>query len=387
MRRRRYDEELLNKLKKQKEKGILYEALTKPAEPPYFRMVLKRPEETEEDWNALLSWSDYWRHPVKDSSGRPLWHIDEKGKNTKSFGRQTLPVRVFVDRPEDAFTLLSMNGEKREFLSRLKEVDEKNGALKEWFIHYYPRIRSEEFYPLFFPIADFFKKQEEKGGYLRELSIPGVDTKFLEKHAFLVRTLWNALFPENQVDSNEEMKEKLFIKEVPTPAICARSLDDTMLFCGVRKFFLSNDEVARFNPPHKRIFITENKVNGYTFPDAKGSLILFGMGYGVLELARQAKWLEKKEIYYWGDLDADGFNILSALRHILPNVHSFLMDRDTLLAYVDRKIRDTGNTSVIPDRLTVSEKMAWKEIHDHGWRLEQERIPSDEVEWAVEQLE
>ena len=387
MRRRRYDEELLNKLKKQEEKGTLYEALTKPAEPPYFRMVLKRPEETEEDWNALLSWSDYWRHPVKDSSGRPLWHIDEKGKNTKSFGRQTLPVRVFVDSPKDAFTLLSMNREKREFLSCLKQVDERNGALKDWFIHYYPRIRSEGFYPLFFPIADFFKKQEEKGGYLRELSIPGVDTKFLEKHAFLVRTLWNALFPENQVDSNEGMKEKLFIKEVPTPAICARSLDDTMLFCGVRKFFLSNDEVARFNPPHRRIFITENKVNGYTFPHAKDSLILFGMGYGVLELARQAKWLEEKEVYYWGDLDSDGFNILSALRHILPHVHSFLMDRETLLAYVDRNIRDTGNTTVIPDRLTVSEKMAWKEVHDHGWRLEQERIPSDEVEWAVEQLE
>lgn len=385
--RKRYDEDLLKKLKKQEEKGTLYEALTKETEPPYFRMVLKRPEETEEDWNALLSWSDYWRHPAKDSSGRPLWNIDEKGKNTKSFGRQTLPVRVFIDSPKDAFALLSMNREKREFLSRLKEVDERNGALKDWFIHYYPRIRSEGFYPLFFPIADFFKKQEEKGGYLRELSIPGVDTKFLEKHAFLVRTLWNALFPENQVDSNEEMKEKLFIKEVPTPAICARSLDDTMLFCGVRKFFLSNDEVARFNPPHRRIFITENKVNGYTFPHAKDSLILFGMGYGVLELARQAKWLEEKEVYYWGDLDSDGFNILSALRHILPHVHSFLMDRETLLAYVDRNIRDTGNTTVIPDRLTVSEKMAWKEVHDHGWRLEQERIPSDEVEWAVEQLE
>lgn len=385
--RKRYDEDLLKKLKKQEEKGTLYEALTKEIEPPYFRMVLKRPEETEEDWNALLSWSDYWRHPVKDSSGRPLWHIDEKGKNTKSFGRQTLPVRVFIDSPKDAFALLSMNREKREFLSRLKEVDERNGALKDWFIHYYPRIRSEGFYPLFFPIADFFKKQEEKGGYLRELSIPGVDTKFLEKHAFLVRTLWNALFPENQVDSNEEMKEKLFIKEVPTPAICARSLDDTMLFCGVRKFFLSNDEVARFNPPHRRIFITENKVNGYTFPHAKDSLILFGMGYGVLELARQAKWLEEKEVYYWGDLDSDGFNILSALRHILPHVHSFLMDRETLLAYVDRNIRDTGNTTVIPDRLTVSEKMAWKEVHDHGWRLEQERIPSDEVERAVGQLE
>lgn len=387
MRRKSYDEELLKKLKRQEEKGTLYEALTKEMEPPYFRMPLKRPEETENDWHALLSWSDYWHHPVKDSNGYPLWHIEEKGKNTKSFGRQTLPVRVFVDTPDDAFALLGMKKEKREFLTMLREVEEKADDLTPWFLHYFPRIREEGFYPLFFGIADFFWKQEEKGGYLREISIPGVDTKFLEKHSFLVRTLWNALFPDKQVESNEEMKQRLFIKEVPTPTICARSLDDSMRFCGVRKFFLSSDEVASFRPPQKRIFITENKVNGYTFPDAKDCLILFGMGYGVLELAKEAKWLAEKEVYYWGDLDSDGFNILSALRHILPQVHSFLMDRDTLLAYVDKSIKDTGNTSVVPDNLTVSEKMAWKEIHDHGWRLEQERIPTDEVEWAVEQME
>jgi hypothetical protein len=387
LRRKSYDEELLKKLKRQEERGILYEALTKEIEPPYFKMPLKRPEETENDWHALLSWSDYWHHPVKDTNGRPLWHIEEKGKNTKSFGRQTLPVRVFVDTPEDAFAILGMKKEKKEFLTMLGEVEEKADDLTEWFLHYFPRIREEGFYPLFFGIAHFFREQEEKGGYLREISIPGVDTKFMERHSFLVRTLWNALFPDKQVESNEEMKQHLFIKEVPAPTICARSLDESIRFFGVRKFFLSNDEVASFHPPQKRIFITENKVNGYTFPHAKDSLILFGMGYGVLELAKEAKWLGEKDVYYWGDLDSDGFNILSSLRHILPNVHSFLMDRDTLLAYVDKRIKDTGNRSVVPDNLTVTEKMAWKEIHDHGWRLEQERIPLDEVEWALEQMD
>nr|WP_296953753.1 DUF2220 domain-containing protein [uncultured Dialister sp.] len=135
------------------------------------------------------------------------------------------------------------------------------------------------------------------------------------------------------------------------------------------------------------MFITENKVNGYTFPDCKDSLILFGMGYGVLELARKVPWLRDREVYYWGDLDSDGFNILSALRHLLPDVKSFLMDRDTLLSFVDPLIKDTGNTASIPDNLTVSEKMAWKEVHDHGWRLEQERIPLSEVEWAVQEIE
>lgn len=112
MRRRQYDGELLKKLKKREEKGSLYEGLVIEEEGPWLRMVLKRPEETEEDWGSLLSWSDYWRNPVKDGA-RPLWRIDEGKKNTKAFGRQTLPVRVFVDRAEDGFALLGMKkGEK-----------------------------------------------------------------------------------------------------------------------------------------------------------------------------------------------------------------------------------------------------------------------------------
>ena len=203
-----------------------------------------------------------------------------------------------------------------------------------------------------------------------------------------MRTLWNALFPENTAESSDELWEKLFVQKVPTPSICVRSLDEHLRLAGVRKLFLSQDDIADFQPPHRRIFITENKVNGYTFPDAEDSLILFGMGYGVLEMAESAPWLADKEIYYWGDLDHDGFNILSNLRKVLPEmkIHSFLMDKETLLAYVDPKVKDTGNTTTIPDCLTVSEKMAWKLIHDNGWRLEQERIPHEEVEWAVESL-
>ena len=100
-----------------------------------------------------------------------------------------------------------------------------------------------------------------------------------------MRTLWNALFPENTAESSDELWEKLFVQKVPTPSICVRSLDEHLRFAGGRKLFLSQDDIADFLPPHRRIFITENKVNGYTFPDAEDSLILFGMGYGVLEMA------------------------------------------------------------------------------------------------------
>ena len=386
--RRKFDEPLRKKLSRLEANGKLYVALAEGTEVPYLSMPLKRPQDIETSWDELLAWQDFWRKAPKASGGHPLWHVEEKRKQTASFGKQLMPVRIFIDTPEDAMALLGLTKKKKEFLAGLSAIESQMPSLRDWYLTYFVRISAEDFFPVVLSIARFMLEQEQREGYLREMAIPGVDTKFLENHNFLVRTLWNALFPENTAESSDELWEKLFVQKVPTPSICVRSLDEHLRFSGVRKLFLSQDDIADFQPPHRRIFITENKVNGYTFPDAEDSLILFGMGYGVLEMAESAPWLADKEIYYWGDLDHDGFNILSNLRKVLPEmkIHSFLMDKETLLAYVDPKVKDTGNTTTIPDYLTVSEKMAWKLIHDNGWRLEQERIPHEEVEWAVERL-
>lgn len=386
--RRKFDEPLRKKLSRLEANGKLYVALAEGSEVPYLSMPLKRPQDIETSWDELLAWQDFWRKAPKASGGHSLWHVEEKRKQTASFGKQLMPVRVFIDTPEDAMALLGLTKKKKEFLAGLSAVESQRPSLCDWYLTYFGRISAEDFFPVALSIARFMLEQEQREGYLREMAIPGVDTKFLENHNFLVRTLWNALFPENTAESSDELWEKLFVQKVPTPSICVRSLDEHLRFAGVRKLFLSQDDIADFQPPHRRIFITENKVNGYTFPDAEDSLILFGMGYGVLEMAESAPWLADKEIYYWGDLDHDGFNILSNLRKVLPEmkIHSFLMDKETLLTYVDPKVKDTGNTTTIPDYLTVSEKMAWKLIHDNGWRLEQERIPHEKVEWAVESL-
>ena len=386
--RRKFDEPLRKKLSRLEANGKLYVALAEGSEVPYLSMPLKRPQDIETSWDELLAWQDFWRKAPKASGGHPLWHAEEKRKQTASFGKQLMPVRIFIDTPEDAMALLGLTKKKKEFLAGLSAIESQMPSLRDWYLTYFVRISAEDFFPMALSIARSMLAQEQREGYLREMAIPGVDTKFLENHNFLVRTLWNALFSENTAESSDELWEKLFVQKVPTPSICVRSLDEHLRFAGVRKLFLSQDDIADFQPPHRRIFITENKVNGYTFPDAEDSLILFGMGYGVLEMAESAPWLADKEIYYWGDLDHDGFNILSNLRKVLPEmkIHSFLMDKETLLAYVDPKVKDTGNTTTIPDHLTVSEKMAWKLIHDNGWRLEQERIPHEEVEWAVESL-
>ena len=247
--RRKFDEPLRKKLSRLEANGKLYVALAEGSEVPYLSMPLKRPQDIETSWDELLAWQDFWRKAPKASDGLPLWHVDEKRKQTVSFGKQLMPVRVFIDSPEDAMALLGLTKKKKEFLAGLSAVESQLPSLRDWSNTYFVRIFAEDFFPMALSIARFMLEQEQREGYLREMAITGVDTKFLENRNFLVRTLWNALFPENTAESSDELWEKLFVQKVPTPSICVRSLDEHLRFAGVRKLFLSQDDIADFLPP------------------------------------------------------------------------------------------------------------------------------------------
>ena len=83
---------------------------------------------------------------------------------------------------------------------------------------------------------------------------------------------------------------------------------------------------------------------------------------------------------YWGDLDTEGFTILSAFRGLGYPARSVLMDEATLVRYRRFAIEDTAtpNRGDLP-HLTQTEHDTWQGLLNDRWgrrlRLEQERIP------------
>ncbi len=82
---------------------------------------------------------------------------------------------------------------------------------------------------------------------------------------------------------------------------------------------------------------------------------------------------------YWGDLDADGLNILAALRSVIPEVRSLMMDVETLTRFAQFAVPEpNGPGRSAPTALTTGETAAYETLRDSGGlRLEQERI-----DWA-----
>jgi len=57
-------------------------------------------------------------------------------------------------------------------------------------------------------------------------------------------------------------------------------------------------------------------------------IAIFGSGFSVHNL-KNAQWLSNCELLYWGDLDVQGFEILSQFRSYFPHAQSMLMDKIT----------------------------------------------------------
>ena len=129
--------------------------------------------------------------------------------------------------------------------------------------------------------------------------------------------------------------------------------------------------------PVEAVYIVENKMNMLTFPPIHKSIVVWGHGFGV-DILKDVTWLKSKKIFYWGDLDAHGFQILSEIRMHFPQVKSFLMDRATFdLFYEDAVGTETNVEKELC--LTQEEKTMFEYVKENKFRLEQEKIPQEYV--------
>jgi hypothetical protein len=133
------------------------------------------------------------------------------------------------------------------------------------------------------------------------------------------------------------------------------------------------EQFAKNNINCKRVFIIENKMNFLTFPQTPLSIAIWGKGFAI-ESLKHIEWLHPKEIYYWSDLDVQGFQMLSQLRTYFSQTQSFLMEMKVVETYMEFIVQGTPTNSASPSHLTNGERQVYNFLLNHNYRLEQERI-------------
>jgi hypothetical protein len=75
--------------------------------------------------------------------------------------------------------------------------------------------------------------------------------------------------------------------------------------------------------------VVENKTTLYTtltLPKMNDTIAIFGSGFSVFNL-KNVRWFDNLKLLYWGDIDVQGFEILSQFRTYFPQTKSVLMDK------------------------------------------------------------
>jgi hypothetical protein len=311
-------------------------------------------------------------------------------------GNTTLPHEAWVDTLDEAVSLIDRKREAAAFETQVQQTRDRQFGLLGWLRKWPLRaLALGTDWPHLLDVVAWMQVHPRPGIYLRQVDIPGVHSKFIERHRGVLSELFDAVLPESAIGTAASgvggFHGRYGFAAKPD-RVRFRVLDPVLsLLPGVigGDITLDVDSFRALRCDATRVFITENETNFLAFPPVDGSLVLFGAGYGFDALDGN-DWLRQCQLYYWGDIDTHGFAILDQLRARLPEVHGFLMDRATLMAYEPFWGREEHQLTRDLPRLRDEEYSLYDDLRAQrirdNLRLEQEFIGFDRVHRALEAL-
>jgi hypothetical protein len=308
-------------------------------------------------------------------------------------GANQVPAAIWVDSLDDALAMVGKRPEAARFAALAAATRAHRPELLEWLARKpHEALELADAWERLLEVVAWIEAHPRPGLYLRQVDIPGVDSKFIEAHRGVLSQWLDRVLPPEAVDGGARgagaFARRYGFRSKPE-RVRLRALDPQhALLAGLGDADLTLDTVsfARLDPGVSQVFITENEVNFLAFPQVKDSLVVFGAGYGFGALA-DAAWLGRCRVFYWGDIDTHGFAILDQLRAHLPRTRSILMDRATLFAFEAHWGVEEKPTRRDLPRLDAAERELYDALRDDrirpGLRLEQERIGFGWVQRAV----
>ena len=306
------------------------------------------------------------------------YSIDYKVVQTKTIGTQSLPTSIFFDQEDDYLRYLNKGKEVQQFRNDANLIARHFPELTIWMIQNPLKIiQYQSHWASLIKVCSYFKLNPQPLLYIRELPA-GVHTKFIEQFKPILRELLDIIIAPFINNLENEFEKRFFLKS-SEPLIRFKVLDPQIsnrMFAGLDDLSVPLSQFDALTMPVSRVIIVENKIplhNTFTLPKMDATIAVFGKGYQVSTL-KHIHWLKDTEIWYWGDMDAHGFEILSQVRGYFPQTKSWLMDIATFERFFEN---DPGSISLVNVSLNLTEEetFLYNKIKLNNWRLEQEKIP------------
>ena len=352
---------------------------------------LGRPTERDVLTNAqlVLAWRDAW----VDAKASGDFEVETDVIAWRAIGTQTVPVRVLFVNTKAIAKVAGLLPLWTQVVTRVKRFVALWPGIEEAMVREWAMLAdwSDDAVLALERVLTWFVDHPKSGLYLRQLPIEGVDTKwFTEPRKKVVQRLLVAIREAKEsvplmAESSEALDPDTTFETVcglkPLPKLIrGRLLDevDQKVFYGLSDLSLPLDEWAQLPLYPEIVFISENLQTGLAFEAHPKSVVFFGLGAGVTQLAA-IPWVRTARIIYWGDVDTYGLEILAHLRSVLPQTESVMMNRQTLEAFRGLAVAENRQASgAHVEHLRENEREVFDALKVGDLarlRLEQERIP------------
>ncbi len=327
----------------------------------------------------VQAWAAEWERAARG----PL-RVEYRQVGGRLVGANQLPGRAWLDGYAQAWDLLGTRREVSELVALAGRAKAECPRVLPW-VERNPVsvLRLAADWDRLLATVRWIDEHQRAGLYLRQVDVPGVDTKFIEGHkGVLSRLLDLHLHPARINAGAPDFAGRYGFRRKP----------DYVRFryagpgAPYTELTVRADEFTAPPPGVTRACILENEVTYLAFPLARDSIAFFGDGYAVSVLA-SLDWLAGLDLVYWGDVDTHGFAILNRLRGRFPHARSILMDRETLLAHQSQWVTEKTPTKAALGLLDPAEQAVYQDLVNGTFgpavRLEQERVSLASLEQAL----
>lgn len=327
-------------------------------------------------------------HQNSKNNEKKSYKYDTEIVSTRS-GKQTIITRIYFENDLDYLTFIN---KKKEF-EVLEEVSNiiftnlktslTRDCLIQWLVRNHEIISTNNvedgihcYWQNICLCANWLYQNNQSHLYLRTIPLE-VHSKFIESNISIIHSL---ISTEKLTKENNFMKQHGLLEKPDFVRI--RFLDEVECINGFspEELQLTTSDFLRlpsasFMKKIDSIYIIENEMVYLTFPKIKNSICIWGHGFTASQFKR-FEWLNKYNLYYFGDLDEHGYEILSIFRSSFPRTKSFCMDMSILNEFDRFRVKGETLKGGIPANLTDEEMNVFNELKrdEKRNRLEQERV-------------
>lgn len=255
---------------------------------------------------------------------------------------------------------------RREQVEFFELEDEKHHAVMKQTMKLSPEI-----FDGIVMIAHYIREHPGLNIHQRTIHLPGIDTKFVERHRPQIELLLN--------EGEFKLKDHRSVEII----VCYRDPDHMAASSRRCDVIIPGYSDTPFEYVPKTIVVCENKHSAMFMAPREGLITMMGVGYSAsARMMTELRIAHHPHLIYWGDIDLEGLAILANTRKAGLQITSICMDAHTARKYKNYDVipQHTSKIEINPVFLTEAERGALRmlksgQIH----RIEQEKLPENYV--------